>query len=148
MKYDSVNWGTHLGEDITTGAGTKVFSIGRGKCVYSALHPGNKDRRNWGNIIIIAHKNFKTQKSFFSIYGHLGKKSIEKGEKVNLGQMIGNIAERFTEENGWWGITHLHFAIYQGVWKGKVLPGYYKKSQKRTKLKDWVKPSKFIKDYQ
>jgi len=37
-------------------------------------------------------------------------------------------------------------AIYVGHWKGLVLPGAYR-NDKRTKLKYWISPTKFIKDY-
>jgi len=149
---DNVYWGLHLGEDCNIRTGTEVLAIGRGKVVYSALHstvksPRRGGRRNWGNIIIIAHKNPKNKKVFFSLYGHLGKRRAKKGDKVKQGKIIGIIAKGWTKENGWWSESHLHFAIYKGPWNGKVLPGYFRKNQKRTKLKYWVKPSEFIRNY-
>ncbi len=147
VKGKWVFWGIHLGEDINCPENTPVFTIGKGRVIYSNLHPGRADRPNWGNIIIIAHKNPLTKKPFFSLYGHLKKRSFERGEKVKFGQQIGLIASKNTPENGWWGKAHLHFGIYQGIWKNKVLPGYYKKDQQRTKVKDWLKPKQFIKLY-
>ncbi len=145
--YNGVNWGVHLGEDINCLAGTKVKCIGRGKVVYSALHVGRKEKPNWGNIIIVAHKNPKTKDVFFSLYGHLGKRLVKKGERVETDQIIGAIGKTNTQENGWWKKEHLHFAIYTGPWKGRVLPGYWKKGSERTKLSYWKNPSKFIKKY-
>jgi murein DD-endopeptidase MepM/ murein hydrolase activator NlpD len=139
-------WGIHLGKDIKRPKGTQVKSIGRGKVIYSALHPGTKKKGNWGNIIIIAHKNPRTKKVFFSLYAHLGKKLVRKGQKVELGKIIGIIGKKNTAENGWWP-SHLHFGIYVGPWEGKVLPGYWKRGQKRTKISCWKEPTKFIRNY-
>ncbi len=144
--YYGVDWGMHMGEDINCPAGTRVKSISTGKVVYSALHAGTKEKRNWGNIIIIAHKNPKTKKAFYSLYGHLGKRLVKRGQSVDLGKIIGFIGKKNTPQNGWWP-EHLHFGIYVGPWKGKVLPGYWKKGQKRTKISYWREPSKFIKNY-
>jgi len=145
--YDGVDWGIHLGEDCNEKVSTQVRTIGRGKVVYSALHPGSEKKRNWGNIIIIAHKNPATRKVFFSLYAHLGERHVLKGDSVELGDLIGFIGKSNTSENGWWKDSHLHFAIYTGPWNGKVLPGYYKKRQHRTKLSDWKNPSDFIENY-
>lgn len=75
-SYDGVYWGIHLGEDVNCKTGTKVRSCGRGKVVYSRKHSGSKKGRNWGNIIIVAHKNPKTKKVFFSLYGHLKRRNV------------------------------------------------------------------------
>ncbi|MFZ5364658.1 MAG: M23 family metallopeptidase [Patescibacteria group bacterium] len=144
--YDKVYWGIHLGEDINIKAGTAVKSIGRGKVVYSALHPGSKEKGNWGNIIIIAHKNPKTKKAFYSLCAHLQNRLVKKGDRVKAGQKIGTVGKASTPQNGWWKEAHLHFAIYMGPWTGKVLPGYWKKGSK-TKLSHWKTGSKFVKVY-
>jgi len=151
-EYDGKLWGLHLGEDCIIKPGTPVKAIGRGKVVYSKLHATKKSPkqggyRNWGNIIIIAHKNPKTKKVFFSLYGHLGNRLVEKGDRVDIGQKIGTVGRAWSQQNGWWEDAHLHFAIYTGPWEGRVLPGYWKSTQKRTKLRYWAAPTKFIKNY-
>jgi len=146
--YDHVYWGIHLGEDASAPAETKVKAISRGRVVYSALHTGTPEKSNWGNIIIIAHKNPETSKIFFSLHAHLQNRLVEKGQSVKLGQVIGNIAKADTPENGMWPEEHLHFGIYTGEWKGEVLPGYLNENTKEiTKLSDWKKPSEFIEKY-
>ncbi|MBU4369307.1 M23 family metallopeptidase, partial [Patescibacteria group bacterium] len=145
--YNNVYWGIHLGEDIDRPAGTKVMSIGRGKVVYSDIHPGNEKKGNWGNIIVIAHKNPKTKKSFFSLYAHLKKRNVLKGDNVKLGKVIGTIAKSNTPENGWWKEEHLHFSIYIGPWRYKILPGYWRKDQNLTNLYYWQEATKFINNY-
>ncbi len=165
--FDGVRWGLHLGEDSNVQAGTKVKSIGKGKVVYSALHAGKvikgengkeKLQRNWGNIIVIAHKNPKTKKIFCSVYGHLGERIKQKGDKVEMGEVIGTIAKANAPENGFWEDSHLHFAIYTGPYpwvradkKRKllsVLPGYFRKEKPLTKCQWWQDPARFIVDYQ
>lgn len=151
--YNKKDWGLHLGEDCNVKAGTTVKSIGKGKVVYSALHASKKNPkqggyRNWGNVIIIAHKNPKTRKVFYSLYGHMGKRLVNAGDKVDLGQKIGAVAPAWSQKNGWWEDAHLHLAIcFCPEWKKKVFPGYWKKGQKRTKLNYWLSPTKFIKNY-
>lgn len=154
QNYSGVDWGKHLGEDCKVSPGTKVRSVGRGRVVYSALHSQNtppesegKDGSNWGNIIIIAHKNPDTKNVFFSLYGHLGERLKEKQENVSCGEKIGNVAEAWTKEDGWWKTPHLHFAIYNGPWRGEVLPGAFIENQERTKLKYWKPPTEFIEKY-
>ncbi|HBP00705.1 MAG: hypothetical protein UY41_C0018G0010 [Candidatus Moranbacteria bacterium GW2011_GWE1_49_15] len=145
--YAGTDWGVHLGEDVLRRGGTKVYSAGRGKVVYSELHPGSKEKGNWGNVIIIAHKNPKNGKAFFSLYGHLGERFKEKGDRVEIREAIGVVGKANTPENGWWDEEHLHFSIYTGPWEGKVLPGYFKSGQKRTKLSFWKDPSNYIRKY-
>lgn len=152
QAYSGVDWGLHLGEDCNIRTGTPVKAIGRGKVVYSALHAPQKppltegkEGSNWGNVIIIAHKNPSTKKVFFSLYGHLGKRLLKKGDRVKRGQKIGEVAKGWSRENGWWKKSHLHFAIYAGPWKGEVLPGAYRKgAEGRTKLEDWIAPTEFL----
>ena len=145
--YKKVHFGIHLGEDVNRPAGTKVKCIGRGKVVYSGLHPGTKEKGNWGNIIIIAHKHPKTKNIFFSLYAHMQTRLVEKGQRVEQGQIIGRVGKANTPENGWWKEEHLHFSIYTGSWEGRVLPGYRKRNSKRTKLSYRKEPTKFINNY-
>ena len=154
QEYSGVNWGKHLGEDDDQEFGTPVLAIGNGKVVYSKLHtsvipPKEEGQKgsNWGNIIIIAHKNPETKKVFFSLYGHLGARLVEKSDRVKMGQQIGVIAPGWSAENGCWREAHLHLAIFVGQWLGRVLPGAHREGEKRTRLKDWVAPTKFIAEY-
>ena len=155
--YDKQLWGKHLGIDISAPAETKVFSIGRGTVVYSKLHAGefSEDgktivKRNWGGITIIAHKDSKTKKAFYSIYGHLGKRYVKKGDTIEMGGLIGVIGKSMSESNGAWEEEHLHFGIYEGPFHARVLPGYFKEQDDKentTELEYWKEPVSFIKNY-
>lgn len=140
-------WGIHLGEDCIVPAGTDVFSIGNGKVVYSALHAGDEEKGNWGYITIIEHQSPLLRKKFYSLYGHLGACHKRIGEKVKQGEPIGFVGKDYTAENGYW-LAHLHFAIYTGPWKKKVLPGYWKEGDLDTDPRYWRVPSEFIKAHQ
>ncbi|HCP08219.1 MAG TPA: hypothetical protein DIT25_00230 [Candidatus Moranbacteria bacterium] len=151
--YDDSSWGLHLGTDFDAPENAKVFSIGRGVVVYSKLHPGefSEDgkilKRNWGGIMIIAHKDLRNKKVFYSLYGHLGKRYFKKGDAIELGDFIGTVGKAMSESNGIWENEHLHFAIYDGPFHGKVLPGYFKEENKNTKLEYWKEPMSFINTY-
>ncbi len=154
MSYKGVFWGVHLGEDIIARAGTDVKSIGKGRVVYSGYHPGSSQKGNWGHIVIIGHTptvklyrilkkqfpQFSKRKNFYSLYGHLGSLNVKKGDRVKSGQVIGQIGRSYTPENGWW-VAHLHFSIYVGPWRNRVLPGYFRSDQNLTKLEYWLKAS-------
>jgi murein DD-endopeptidase MepM/ murein hydrolase activator NlpD len=129
------------------------MAIGKGIVVYSSIHLGKlaKDgtikKRNWGGVVIIAHHNTKNKLNFFSVYGHLGKCLLKKGDVIDAGKVIGTIGKSMTPKNGLWEEEHLHFGIYTGPFDGKVLPGYYKKEAELTKMEYWQEPISFIKDY-
>lgn len=144
--YDGVLWGVHLGEDCIVPAGTDVRASGRGKVVYAAFHPGSEEKGNWGHIIIIRHKDPRSRRVFYSLYGHLGTSFKRIGDKVELGEPLGFIGKGHTPENGFWP-AHLHFALYAGPWKDEVLPGYWKDGEKRTRPEWWLHPSEFIAEY-
>lgn len=153
QTFDGEDWGMHLGVDFLAPAGTQVFSIGKGIVVYSAIHPGKIsdkgeiEKRNWGGVIIIAHRSAKNKLNFFSVYGHMGKCLVKKGDVVERGDTIGTIGKSMSAENGFWEEEHLHFGLYVGPFDGKVLPGYFKKESELTKLEYWKEPINFIKSY-
>jgi|GEM_PF-599413 len=130
-------WGRHLGQDYAVKAGTLVTSIAEGKVVYSHLHPATEEKKNWGNVVIIAHK-YKG-KLVFSLYGHLGERLVELGTEVEKGQQIGTVGKGYTPENGNWE-EHLHFAIFRGDFLGQVLPGY----DPPGNIKEWIDPMEFL----
>lgn len=140
-------WGLHLGEDVLAEPGTAVTAIGDGEVVYAALHPGSRRRGNWGHIVICGHAHADDGRAFFSVYGHLGECQTAVGERVTAHTVLGPVGEGRTPANGYWPQPHLHFAIYTGPWEGKVLPGYFKAEEHRTKAEYWLPPSEFVRKY-
>jgi len=132
----------HLGDDVVVPAGTSVKAVGDGEVVWSEVRAGSQEKGNWGGIMVIAHKS--KEAVFYAIYGHMKDLEVVVGDRVIIGQQLGVVAEALTPENGWWKIPHLHFAVYTGPWHEKILPGYWRIWERRTKKKWWKDPKSFI----
>jgi murein DD-endopeptidase MepM/ murein hydrolase activator NlpD len=166
LRRRIILWATHLGDDVVAEPGTPVYAIGEGEVVWSEMRLGTSEHRNWGGLVIIKHVITSPQTLssieergdhevvgeivFYSIYGHITNLQVKKGERVQLGQTLGVVAPGNTPENGMWVTPHLHFAIYTGSWREKVLPGYarlddwLRLSPRRTRLAWWHNPRDFI----
>ncbi len=148
----------HLGDDVGT-AGDSVRAIGHGEAVWSEVRPGRPGRPNWGGMVVIRHcrGGAQTEKHpaprgqastfFYSVYGHMKDLQVQAGQQVVTGQPLGVVAEGETPENGWWKVPHLHFAVYTGPWRDRVLPGYARWWDGRTRKKWWRDPRKFVERY-
>lgn len=85
----------HLGEDWNgngggdTDEGDPVYSIAHGVVVFSEDY-----KRGWGNVVIIRHayRESNGQIAFVdSLYGHLKVRSVQLGQQVTRGQVVGTI---------------------------------------------------------
>ena len=85
----------HLGEDWNgsgggdTDEGDPVYSIAHGVVVFSEDY-----KRGWGNVVIIRHayRENNGQIAFIdSLYGHLKVRSVQLGQQVTRGQVVGTI---------------------------------------------------------
>lgn len=96
----------HLGTDIWCKVHEPVFSP------YNAVIHSFKNNDNlgdYGPTIILEHEIGKTV--FYTLYGHLSKKSLEDkkaGRKIKQGELFATIGDQ--NENGNWP-PHLHFQI-------------------------------------
>lgn len=142
-----VLWARHLGEDVLADPGTAVHCIGDGEVVWSEVRRGSPDHRNWGGIVIVGHTHAKTGEQFYSLYGHLTTLKVAVGDTLQAGDEVGVVAGGHTPENGWWAHPHLHFAIYDGPWMGQILPGWSRVFERRTKMRWWQVPGRFMKKY-
>jgi len=98
----------HPGLDFSAPTGTEVYSTGDGKVIEVT-----KSRRGYGNKIVIDHGyGYKT------MYAHLNKFNIKKGDRVKRGQVIG-----FVGNTGKSTAPHLHYEIRKN--DKKVNPIYY-----------------------
>ncbi len=101
----------HLGEDWNgngggdTDEGDPVYAIAHGVVVFSEDY-----MRGWGNVVIIRHayRESNGQIAFIdSLYGHLKVRSVQVGQQVTRGQVVGTIGcgpHRMYA-------AHLHFEI-------------------------------------
>jgi len=97
----------HLGLDFWCKSGSAIYAPIGGKVICSYDNNNDKD---YGPTIILAHK-ITNNLTFYSLYGHLSKKSLDihqPGDKLERGELLGYIGG--TSENGNWP-PHLHFQL-------------------------------------
>jgi murein DD-endopeptidase MepM/ murein hydrolase activator NlpD len=103
----------HLGEDWDglgggdTDLGDPIFSIGGGVVVFARdCHMG------WGNVIIIRHsyRDGGTVRSIDSLYGHLDRMLVRRGQMVSRGQQIATMGNA----HGLYD-AHLHLEIRKNL---------------------------------
>ncbi len=70
----------HLGVDYAATTGTPVRTIGDGVVEFAGV------QRGYGNVIYIQHRDQKT-----TVYAHLSRIQVRKGQKVEQGDLIGNV---------------------------------------------------------
>jgi murein DD-endopeptidase MepM/ murein hydrolase activator NlpD len=100
----------HLGIDLWTEAGTSVLAALKGEVFGFA---DNLGLGNYGPTIILKHKTDGFE--FYTLYGHLSKKSIKNlkiGTVFGEGEIIGFLGNAF--ENGDYA-PHLHFQIINNI---------------------------------
>lgn len=87
-------WRRHLGTDYAAPTGTKVRTVGDGVVDFAGWQNG------FGNVIFIKHANT----SHVTVYAHLSRIDVKKGQRVEQGQNIGAVGS-----TGWSTGPHLHF---------------------------------------
>lgn len=86
-------WRAHLGTDLAAPTGTPVHTIGDGVIEFAGVQNG------YGNVIYVKHAN-----NHETVYAHLSRIDVHKGENVAQGQTIGAVGQ-----TGWATGPHLHF---------------------------------------
>ena len=86
-------WKAHLGVDYAAPIGTPVRSIGDGVVEFAGAQSG------FGNVVFVNHGKENT-----TVYAHLSKINVKKGEKLSQSQTIGEVGA-----TGWATGPHLHF---------------------------------------
>lgn len=85
----------HTGLDILAATGSEVLAMQSGTVLVSTYDGG------WGNYIIINHGN-----NILSLYAHLNSRTVERGDSVTRGQLIGEVGN-----TGISSAPHLHFEL-------------------------------------
>jgi murein DD-endopeptidase MepM/ murein hydrolase activator NlpD len=86
----------HYGMDFTGPVGTDIYATGDGKVVRAEYNP-----HGYGNEVIIDHGfGFKT------VYAHLKKITVKKGQKVKRGDVIGKLGNTGRSTG-----PHLHYEV-------------------------------------
>lgn len=91
----SGKWSFHAGIDLAAPTGTEVHACKTGVVSETGLSS------IYGNYIVISHNGKKT-----SLYAHLSKILVAKGEKVSTGQTIGLVGTTGASTG-----PHLHFEV-------------------------------------
>ena len=86
-------WKAHQGVDYAAPKGTPVRSVGDGVVEFAGVQNG------YGNMVILKHRN-----NYSTVYAHLSRISVRKGEIINQSQTIGTVGN-----SGWATGPHLHF---------------------------------------
>lgn len=92
--------GKHYGIDIAGKIGTPVTAVDNGivtKSYYSD---------SYGNVIFIKHDN-----QFETVYAHLNKRYVNRGDHVKQGETIGEMGT-----TGHSSGSHLHFEVHKNEW--------------------------------
>jgi 4-aminobutyrate aminotransferase-like enzyme/Ser/Thr protein kinase RdoA (MazF antagonist) len=98
----------HLALDLFVESGTPVFAVQDG-----AIHSfqDNAELLDNGPTIVVEHKTTPSGPSFYILYSHLTKDSLEGlsvGQSVKKGEQIGAVG-KYPENGGW--PSHLHFQL-------------------------------------
>ena len=88
----------HYGIDLASTSGTKIISTMSG----IVADVGNRPL-GFGKYVIIRHAN-----GYQTLYGHLSKCIVRKGQRVSQGEKIGEMGNTGRSTG-----NHLHFAIYK-----------------------------------
>jgi hypothetical protein len=89
----------HAGMDFTAKAGTPVYATGDGRVVFAEYATNG-----YGLHIVIDHGY-----DYHTLYAHLSKLEVRKGQKVKRGEVIGLIGN-----SGLSAGPHLHYEVHKG----------------------------------
>lgn len=95
MRFHPIlqTWRQHQGVDLGAPSGTPVRSVGDGNVEFAGWQNG------FGNVIQLKHSGNR-----MTVYAHLSRIDVKKGQKIEQGQKIGAVGA-----TGWATGPHLHF---------------------------------------
>ncbi|WP_293504401.1 M23 family metallopeptidase [Roseateles sp.] len=100
MRFHPImqTWRQHNGVDYGAPTGTAVRSVGDGTVEVAGWQNG------FGNVVQVRHSGDRS-----TVYAHLSKIDVKKGQRVEQGQRIGAVGS-----TGWATGPHLHFEFRVG----------------------------------
>ncbi len=125
----------HIGIDIGAPVGTEIFAFADGNIFLFGYNPASGD---YGYTLITEHM-IENQK-FYSLFGHLSKKSVEDkkiGQAFNRGDTIAWVGDK--HENGGWK-PHLHFQLSMIAPVKPDLPGVVSEKDLAAALETYPDP--------
>ena len=100
----------HWGMDFTAPTGTEIYATGNGKVIKVI-----SSRRGYGNEVVIDHGY-----GYETLYGHMSKFNVKKGQKVKRGDVIG-----FVGSTGLSTAPHVHYEVHQNGKKVNPINFYF-----------------------
>ncbi len=100
----------HAGMDFTAKSGTPIFATGDG-----IVEKADNTASGYGNHIVIRHGY-----GYETLYGHLSKYKVRRGEKVKRGDVIGYVGSTGRSE-----APHLHYEVHKNDEVVNPLNFYY-----------------------
>jgi|TARA_B110000116_G_scaffold250866_1_gene245537 murein DD-endopeptidase MepM/ murein hydrolase activator NlpD len=98
----------HTGMDFTAPQGTPIYATGDGK-----IEKVRRSRRGYGNHVIVDHGY-----GYQTLYAHMTKYIVYRGQKVKRGEIIGYVGSTGTSV-----APHLHYEVIKN--KRKINPVNY-----------------------
>jgi len=97
----------HSGVDLAAAVGTPVLAPADGRVMYVGKFPVARDSTWWrlGSVVALQHGD-----DLLSIYGHLDKVGVRRGQTVARGDVLAQIGESGVIAN-----PHLHYAVWRRV---------------------------------
>ena len=97
MRFHPIlqKWRAHLGTDFAASTGTPARTVGDGVVEFAGVQNG------YGNVVFVKHRNNRE-----TVYAHLSKINVQRGQSVSQGQTIGLVGS-----TGWATGPHLHFEV-------------------------------------
>lgn len=89
----------HTGMDFSASTGTDIYATGNG--VVKHIEQSN---RGYGNHVIISHGY-----GYETLYAHLSKISVRKGQSIKRGEVLGKVGSTGTST-----APHLHYEVIKG----------------------------------
>jgi murein DD-endopeptidase MepM/ murein hydrolase activator NlpD len=99
----------HTGVDILATKGTPVLAAGSGKVIWAGygLYRGAEDPTDpYGLAVAIAHDFGYGGQNLFTIYGHMDRIDVMRGQWVDVGEPLGIVGETGKTTG-----PHLHFEV-------------------------------------
>jgi|694.fasta_scaffold02962_8 murein DD-endopeptidase MepM/ murein hydrolase activator NlpD len=139
LQWSKHSWNWHEGVDYNFGYGSNdlglpVVAVSDGVIDWQGYHKG------WGNHVFIKHEH-PIHGTIYSHYAHLKNMKRRIGEKVKMGDQIGECGA-----TGWSNMSpHLHFEIRKPIGKGYDFYPSPLKGWTKTKTKQfYTDPYYFI----
>tara|TARA_B100001115_G_C15667239_1_gene322016 strand:- start:307 stop:732 length:426 start_codon:yes stop_codon:yes gene_type:complete len=100
----------HAGMDFSAKTGTPIYATGNGKVIRV-----RKSRKGYGNHVKIDHGY-----GYITLYAHMQKYIVKKGQKVKRGEVIGYVGN-----TGKSVAPHLHYEVHKNGKKVNPVNFFY-----------------------